>query len=61
MPGKVDGLELALAVRFQYPDIKIVLTSSESLSTSHRDTYDGFVPKPYDARRLIERVKALLR
>jgi CheY-like chemotaxis protein len=61
MPGKLNGLELALAVRFQYPDIKIVLTSSEPLSTSHRDTYDGFVPKPYDARRLIERVKALLR
>jgi CheY-like chemotaxis protein len=61
MPGKVDGLELALAVRFQYPDIKIVLTSAESVSTNHRDAYDGFFPKPYDARRLIESVKLLLR
>jgi CheY-like chemotaxis protein len=61
MPGKLNGLELALAVRFQYPDIKIVLTSAESFSTNHWEAYDGFVPKPYDAKRLIERVKVLLR
>jgi two-component system, response regulator PdtaR len=60
MPGKRDGLELALAVRFQYPDIKIVLTSAQSFSTSHWADTDGFFPKPYDAKRLIEHIKMLL-
>ena len=61
MPGKLDGVGVALAVRFQYPDIKIVLTSAQSFSTSHWGAHDGFFPKPYDARRLIEHVKVLLR
>jgi len=61
MPGKLDGVGLALAVRFQYPDIKIVLTSSQSFSAGHWGAHDGFFPKPYDARRLIEHVKVLLR
>ena len=60
MPGKRDGLELALAVRFQYPDIKIVLTSAQSFPTSHWGDTDGFFPKPYDAKRLIEHIKMLL-
>ena len=61
MPGKLDGVDLAHAVRLQYPDIKIVLTSAQSFSTSHWGAHDGFFPKPYDARRLIEHVKMLLR
>ena len=61
MPGKLDGVELAHAVRFQYPDIKIVLTSGQSFSTSHWGDHDGFFPKPYDVRRLLEHVQVLLR
>jgi CheY-like chemotaxis protein len=61
MPDRLDGVELAHTVRFQYPDIKIVLTSAQSFSTSHWGAHDGFFPKPYDARRLIEHVKVLLR
>ena len=61
MPGKLDGVDLAFAVRLQYPDIKIVLTSAQSFSTSHWGVHDGFFPKPYDTRRLIEHVKVLLR
>ena len=60
MPGKLDGVGLALAVRFQYPDIKIVLTSGQSFSTSHWGDHDGFFPKQYDAGRLIEHIKKLL-
>jgi len=60
MPGTLDGVELALAVRSEYPDIKIILTSGQSFSTSHWSDHDGFFPKQYDAGRLIEYIKKLL-
>jgi CheY-like chemotaxis protein len=59
MPGRMDGLELARSIRAQHPEIKIVLASGESFSASHWDDTDGFFPKPYDARRLIEHIKML--
>ena len=61
MPGTLDGVGLALAVRFQYPDIKIILTSGQSFSTSHWSDHDGFFPKQYDAWQLIEHINMLLR
>jgi CheY-like chemotaxis protein len=60
MPGRLDGVELAHAIRMRHPEIKIVLASAQSFSASHWSNYDGFFPKPYDARRLIEHVKMLL-
>jgi len=60
MPGRMNGLELALSIRAQYPEIKIVLASGESFSASHWGDTDGFFPKPYNARRLIEHIKMLL-
>jgi CheY-like chemotaxis protein len=60
MPGRLDGVELAHAIRAQDPEIKIVLASAQSFSASHWSDYDGFFPKPYDARRLIEHIKMLL-
>jgi CheY-like chemotaxis protein len=60
MPGRLDGVELARAIRAQHPEIKIVLASAESFSASHWADHDGFFLKPYDARRLIEHVKNLL-
>jgi CheY-like chemotaxis protein len=60
MPGKMDGVGLACAIRTKYPEIKIVLASSECFSTSHWGDTDGFFPKPYDAWRLIEHIKMLL-
>jgi DNA-binding NtrC family response regulator len=60
LPGPFDGVELARAIRKRHPGIKIVLASGESFSASHWCDHDGFFPKPYDARRLIEHVKNLL-
>ena len=59
MPGKLDGVELAQTIRAQHPEIKIVLASAESFSATHWCDHDGFFPKPYDARRLIEHIKML--
>jgi CheY-like chemotaxis protein len=60
MPGRMDGVELARAIRAQHPEIKIVLASGESFSASHWGDTDGFFPKPYNAGRLIEHIKMLL-
>ena len=60
MPGRLDGVELAHAIRAQHPGIKIVLASGESFSASHWGDTDGFFPKPYNAGRLIEHIKMLL-
>jgi CheY-like chemotaxis protein len=60
MPGRMDGVELARAIRAQHPEIKIVLASGESFSASHWGDTDGFFPKPYNTSRLIEHIKMLL-
>jgi CheY-like chemotaxis protein len=60
MPGRMNGVELARAIRTQHPEIKIVLASGESFSANHWGDMDGFFPKPYNARRLIEHIKMLL-
>jgi CheY-like chemotaxis protein len=60
MPGRLNGIELAHAIRAQRPEIKIVLASGESFGAVNWADYDGFFPKPYDARRLIEHMQRLL-
>jgi CheY-like chemotaxis protein len=60
LPGRMDGVELAHAIREQNPEIKIVLASGQSFSTNHWFDTDGFFPKPYNAVRLIEHIKRLL-
>jgi CheY-like chemotaxis protein len=48
MPGSMDGLKLAQAVRGRWPPIKIVATSGH-VSVTETDLPDGgrFLPKPY--------------
>jgi CheY-like chemotaxis protein len=48
MPGSMDGLRLAHAVRHRWPPVKIIATSGK-VSISHNDLPTGgrFVPKPY--------------
>ncbi len=48
MPGSMDGLKLARAVRGRWPPIKIVATSAH-LDVSETDLPEGgrFLPKPY--------------
>src|ERR1700728_1587792 len=49
MPGSMDGLKLAHAVRHRWPPIQIVVTSGHELPTK-QDLPEGgrFFPKPYD-------------
>src|SRR3954451_1940126 len=48
MPGSMDGLKLARAVRGRWPPIKIIATSSHA-SVAETDLPEGgrFLPKPY--------------
>jgi CheY-like chemotaxis protein len=48
MPGSMDGLKLARAVRGRWPPIKIVATSGH-LNVGEPDLPEGgrFLPKPY--------------
>ena len=50
MPGTMDGLRLARAVRGRWPPIKIVATSGH-LTVAETDLPEGgrFLPKPYRA------------
>jgi CheY-like chemotaxis protein len=50
MPGAMDGLRLARAVRGRWPPIKIVATSGH-LAVTDTDLPEGgrFLPKPYSA------------
>jgi CheY-like chemotaxis protein len=50
MPGSMDGLKLARAVRGRWPPIKIVATSGH-LNVGEADLPEGgrFLPKPYSS------------
>ncbi len=53
MPGSMDGLKLARAVRGRWPPIKIVATSG-LVDVGEKDLPEGgrFLPKPYHAKQL---------
>jgi len=54
MPGSMDGLKLARAVRGRWPPIKIVATSGHA-DVGEPDLPDGgrFLPKPYSTLQVI--------
>lgn len=61
MPGSMDGLKLAAAVRSRWPPIQIVVTSG------YRRIADGdlpdrsvFIPKPYAHAGVVEAMRRLL-
>src|ERR1700691_5718030 len=60
MPGSMDGLKLAHAVRHRWPPIKIVVTSGRELPTE-QDLPEGgrFLPKPYDPIQVRETLREL--
>lgn len=58
MPGSMDGIGLAKVVKIQFPELKIVLTSTER---PPRDVLcDAFYAKPWDVSHVISGVKSLL-
>jgi CheY-like chemotaxis protein len=59
MPGPIDGLNLAHAVRNRWPPIKIIVTSGREMFTPH-DLPEGgrFLAKPYDRFQVRDALRA---
>jgi CheY-like chemotaxis protein len=59
MPGSMDGLKLAHAVRNRWPPIKLIVTSGRELVRA-QDMPDGarFFAKPYDPVEIRETLRA---
>jgi two-component system, response regulator PdtaR len=60
MPGSMDGLKLAAAIRGRWPPIKIVATSG-LLDIGKEDLPAGcrFLPKPYNSAQIVETLREL--
>jgi CheY-like chemotaxis protein len=61
MPGSMDGLKLARAVRGRWPPIKILATSGH-VSVSQDDLPEGgrFVSKPYSPNQITGMLRELI-
>ena len=61
MPGSMDGMKLAVAVRDRWPPVKIVVTSGHRL-VDITDLPDGcvFFSKPYDHSSVVKSFRELL-
>ena len=61
MPGSIDGLKLAHAVRHRWPPVKIV-TCSGHIKVKQHDLPEGarFVPKPYSKSEIAVTFRELL-
>jgi two-component system, response regulator PdtaR len=61
MPGSMDGLKLAHAVRDRWPPIKILVVSGKHrLQPSDLPSNSWFVGKPYQAAALVEELRSLV-
>jgi CheY-like chemotaxis protein len=61
MPGSMDGLKLARAVRGRWPPVKIVATSGHA-GVKETDLPEGgrFLPKPYSSMRVTGLLRELI-
>jgi CheY-like chemotaxis protein len=61
MPGSMDGIKLAQAVRGRWPPIKIVVTSGHSIPAKGEMPFDSiFIPKPYSSRIVLGAISGLI-
>ena len=58
-PGSLDGLELAEALRHQFPGIPVILTSG-NVEPQRAKMSEAFVPKPYSVPQTIALISAIL-
>ncbi|MET1028840.1 MAG: response regulator [Dongiaceae bacterium] len=59
MPGSMDGLKLALAVRNRWPPIELILTSGKRMLRDEELPARGrFFAKPYDTDELIQAMRS---
>jgi len=60
MPGSMNGIKLAAAVRDRWPPIKIVVTSGfRKVSLDELPAEAQFVSKPYNADRIVAAFRQL--
>jgi CheY-like chemotaxis protein len=61
VPGSMDGLRLAAAVRDRWPPIKIVATSGH-VKLGPGDLPEGgrFLPKPYNPAEIVKTLRELM-
>jgi CheY-like chemotaxis protein len=61
MPGSMDGLKLAHAVRDRWPPIKILVVSGQRrLQFSDLPSNSCFFEKPYQASSLVEELRSMV-
>ena len=61
MPGSMDGLKLAHAVRNRWPPIKILVVSgNERLQFSNLPSNSCFFGKPYRASALVDELRSMV-
>jgi CheY-like chemotaxis protein len=61
MPGGMDGLKLAAAVRHRWPPIQIIVTSGQVRMTQENLPVEGrFFSKPYDADRIATTLREMV-
>ena len=61
MPGSMSGLQLALAVRERWPQIKIILASGQlKLSQSEIPEDSRFFGKPLDSNDMVAEIRGML-
>ncbi len=57
MPGSIDGMMLAAAIRDRWPPIEIIITSGHIREEEVVIPVRGvFFPKPYDTRRVTQKL-----
>jgi two-component system, response regulator PdtaR len=60
MPGSIDGLKLAAAIRGRWPPIKIVATSGlRRISEDDLPPGSRFLPKPYSQPQIVGTLREL--
>jgi CheY-like chemotaxis protein len=61
MPGSIDGLRLAAAVRGRWPPIKIIVATGRTRPDNDRmPPGSAFLSKPYDPEAVVAAVQGLL-
>ena len=61
MPGSMDGVKLAHAVRNRWPPIKIVVVSGQvQLDTNELPSETRFFGKPFEAEKMIAELRELI-
>ncbi|KQS85016.1 transcriptional regulator [Rhizobium sp. Leaf453] len=61
MPGTMDGLKLAAAVRDRWPPVQIIITSGHRQLTDQLLPIQGrFFSKPYEHSRIISAIREMV-